>query len=111
MSSKKQRKDKQRARLNKDKIRAMKTILEKEGATPFQLEPWMGHSSLTFYKLNDIYDILELEGDVENVQLQGRNIGCPSEITILAFNNDHVKYDIDGKITVGKTDDYLVEVK
>lgn len=110
MSSKKQRKDKQRVRMNKDKIRAMKRILTEKDAEPFELEPWMGHSSLTFYKLDDLYDLLDLEGDVEDVSLQGCRIGCPSEVTIIAFNKEHVKYELDGKIKVGSSGNYLVEI-
>lgn len=111
MSSKKQRKEKQRSRINQDKLRGMKRTLSEKGISPFELESWMGHSSGTFYRLDVVYDALEFEGDVENINIPGRDIGCPTETTIIAFNDNYVQYIVDGKTHTAKTSSYLVKAE
>lgn len=111
MSSKKQRKEKQRSRINQDKLRGMKRTLREKGIAPFELETWMGHSSGTFYRLDVVYDALELEGDVKDVNLPGRDIVCPTETTIIAFNDKYVLYTSDGKTHTAKTSSYLAKAE
>lgn len=110
MSSKKQRKEQQRMRDNYNKLRGMKKTLIKKGINSFEFEPWMGNSSGTFYRLDHVYDALDFKGNVENANLIGRNIGCPSEVTIIDFNKDYVRYDIFGRIQQGISSSYLVKV-
>lgn len=110
MSSKKQRKEKQQIRVNKDKLRSMEKVLGEKDVLPFELEPWMGHSHHIFYKLDDIYAVLNLEGIVEGANLLGRNIGCPTDIIIVEFDKEMVRYEIDGEVKIGRTRDFLVKV-
>ena len=110
MSSKKQRKEKQRMRDNHDKLHRMKKPLLQKEVNSFEFEPWMGNSFGTFYRLDQIYDALDFKGTVENANLIGRNISCPSEVTIIDFNKDHVRYEMCGRIQQGASSSYIVKV-
>jgi len=110
MTSKKQRKEKQRMKANRDKLRGMNRTLIKKDIDPFELEPWMGNSPGTLYRLDKIYEAIGFEGNVENANLIGRNIGCPSEVTIIDFNKEYVRYETCGRIQQGLSSSYLVKI-
>ena len=110
MSSKKKRKEKQQELAYRDTVRNLDKIVKKNNLTPFQLETWMGHGNVhkEFYKVTDVYDALDWDHDVIDVEYSGRAIGCPSEITIKGFSKDKIVYELDGQQRVGNVSDYLI---
>ena len=110
MSSKKKHKENQQERAYRDTVRNLDKIVKKNNLEPFQLEAWMGYGNVhkEFYKVTDVYDALDWDYDVINVEYSGRSIGCPSEITIKGFSKDKIVYELDGQQRVGNVSDYLI---